>query len=64
MLRLRRALIFLLGVSIPFSNLAISFAGRNWSFGLIASVGFLIAIHLAHVVWAQYNWRVSHYMHE
>jgi hypothetical protein len=33
-------------------------------FGLIASVGFLIAIHLAYVVWAQYNWRVSHYMHE
>ena len=33
-------------------------------FGLIASVGFLIAIHLAHVVWAQYNWRVSYYMHE
>lgn len=33
-------------------------------FGLIASVVFLVAIQIAHIVWAQYNWRVSHYMHE
>ena len=33
-------------------------------FGFIASVVFLAAIHLAHIVWAQYNWRVSYYMHE
>ena len=32
--------------------------------GFIASAVFLVAIHLAHTVLAQYNWRVSHYMHE
>lgn len=33
-------------------------------FGLVASSVFLVAIHLSHIVWSQYNWRVSHYMHE
>ncbi len=33
-------------------------------FGLIASAVFLVAIHLTHIVWAQYNWRVNHYMYE
>ena len=32
--------------------------------GVIVSVVFLIVIHLCHVLWAQYHWRVSHYMSE
>lgn len=32
--------------------------------GTIASAIFLTSIHINHVLWAQYNWRVSHYMHE
>ena len=32
--------------------------------GIIASTIFLTATYVNHVVWAQYNWRVSHYMHE
>ena len=32
--------------------------------GVIVSAVFLIVIHLCHVLWAQYHWRVSHYMHE
>lgn len=32
--------------------------------GVIVSVVFLIVIHLCHILWAQYHWRVSHYMHE
>ena len=32
--------------------------------GIVASTIFLIAIHISHVLCAQYNWRVSHYMHE
>ena len=32
--------------------------------GIIASTIFLTAIHINHVLGAQYNWRVSHYMHE
>ena len=32
--------------------------------GIIASAIFLAVIHVNHVLLAQYNWRVSHYMHE
>ena len=32
--------------------------------GIIASTIFLTAIHITHILCAQYNWRVSHYMHE
>ena len=32
--------------------------------GVIVSAVFLIVIHLCHVLWAQYHWRVSHYMSE
>ena len=32
--------------------------------GLIISAIFLAAIHINHILWAQYNWRVTHYMHE
>lgn len=32
--------------------------------GVIVSAAFLIVIHLCHVLWAQYHWRVSHYMSE
>ena len=32
--------------------------------GIIASTIFLTAIHITHILWSQYNWRVSHYMHE
>ena len=32
--------------------------------GIIVSTIFLTAIHINHILWAQYNWRVSHYMHE
>jgi hypothetical protein len=47
-----------------FSPTAIIYRFCGVPFGLIASVVFLAAIHLAHIVWAQYNWRVSYYMHE
>lgn len=33
-------------------------------FGLIVNAAFLITIHLCHILWPQYHWRVSHYMHE
>ena len=32
--------------------------------GIITSAIFLTTIQVNHVLWAQYNWRVSHYMHE
>ena len=32
--------------------------------GMIVSTIFLTAIHITHILCAQYNWRVSHYMHE
>lgn len=41
---LRRFLIFLVGVSIPFNNVAFSFAGRNWSLGLIASAVYILTM--------------------
>lgn len=33
-------------------------------FGLIIGTVVLIVIHINHILLAQYNWRVSHYMHE
>ena len=33
-------------------------------FGLAVSAVFLVSIHITHILLAQYNWRVSHYMHE
>lgn len=32
--------------------------------GIIASLIFLIWIQINHILWSQYNWRVSYYMHE
>ena len=34
------------------------------AFGLIASAIFIVVIHIAHILLAQYNWRVRYYMHE
>ena len=47
-----------------FCPTAIIYRFCGFPLGLIASAVFLVAIHLAHTVLAQYNWRVSHYMHE
>ena len=47
-----------------FCPTAIIYRFCGFPLGLIASVVFLVAIHLAHTVLAQYNWRVSYYMHE
>ena len=47
-----------------FCPTAIIYRFCGFPLGLIASVVFLVAIHLAHTVLAQYNWRVSHYMQE
>ena len=47
-----------------FCPTAIIYRFCGFPLGLIASVVFLVAIHLAHTVLAQYNWRVSHYMPE
>ena len=44
MRNLRHILLFLLGASLPFSNMAISFAGRNWSLGLISSALYFFAM--------------------
>ena len=44
MRRLRHFLIFLLGLSIPFNNYAISFAGTTWSLGLISSALYFISM--------------------
>ncbi len=32
--------------------------------GIIASLILLIGLQTNHILWSQYNWRVSHYMHE
>ena len=47
-----------------FCPTAIIYRFCGFPLGFIASAVFLVAIHLAHTVLAQYNWRVSHYMHE
>ncbi len=44
MQKLCRALIFLVGFSIPFNNVAFSFAGRNWSLGLILSAIYFLSM--------------------
>ena len=47
-----------------FCPMAIIYRFFGVPLGFIASAVFLMAIHLTHTVLAQYNWRVSHYMHE
>ena len=32
--------------------------------GIFVTTIFLTAIHATHILWAQYNWRISYYMHE
>ena len=32
--------------------------------GILASITFLIVMHINHILLAQYNWRVSYYMYE
>ena len=44
MRRLRQILIFIVGLSIPFNNVAFSFAGRNWSVGLISSALYFLVM--------------------
>lgn len=44
MLRLRQILIFLVGLSIPFNNVGVYFAGRSWSLGLISSALYFFSM--------------------
>lgn len=44
MFKLRKVIIFLVGLSIPFNNVGIDFAGRSWSLGLISSALYFFTL--------------------
>ena len=55
-------ILFLLNRS--FCPIAIIYRFCGVLFGVIVSIVFLIVMYINHVIFAQYRWRVNHYMHE